>query len=258
MGEQREAQKSRVQESFGKDSAYYRESAPHARSTSLRRAVELIERGLGHVLDVATGAGHTALAVAPKVGTSIASDLTFGMLRTARDLRNERSVGNVPLLRCRAESLPLASASLDAVTVRIAPHHFDSVDEFLDEVARVLQPGGALVYVDNIAPDASATAAAYNDWERLRDPSHVRCASVAELLATIESAGFDLELVETMKKPIDFDNWVNRPHLDEPTRSQLRSQLTTPGELSGWLAPALRDDNLTFLETEAVILARRR
>ncbi len=257
MSSQPEDQKERVRESFGQDSEYYRKSAPHAKSTSLKRAAELIQSGTGAILDVATGAGHTALAVAGKARIAIASDLTFGMLRTARNLRDERGVENVPILRCRAETLPLASASLAGVTVRIAPHHFESVSLFLTEVARVLEPGGSLVYVDNIAPDNTETAAAYNQWEKLRDPSHVRCASIAELLASLDTAGFKVELAETLRKPIEFGNWINRPHLDDPTRQELHKRLVVKGPLSQWLRPRLQAGRLMFLETEAVILAVR-
>ena len=58
--------KKRVQEQFGASAAEYATSEVHAKGASLARLVELIGPQPGcQVLDVATAAGHTALAFAP-------------------------------------------------------------------------------------------------------------------------------------------------------------------------------------------------
>ena len=60
-----------VQKKFGAAAADYATSTLHAEGESLARLIALIEpRSNWRVLDVATGAGHTALAFAPHVARS--------------------------------------------------------------------------------------------------------------------------------------------------------------------------------------------
>ena len=91
--------------------------------------------------------------------------------------------------------------SFDLVTCRLAAHHFASPRAFVAEAYRVLMPGGVLALVDNISPDAdilpaleaaqvSDLASAYNQFEKLRDPSHGRCLGLAEWTALLVNAGF--------------------------------------------------------------------
>ena len=65
----------------------------HAKGESLARLVALVApQSSWRLLDVATGAGHTALAFAPHVAKVIASDITDQMLAEARKLAAERGV----------------------------------------------------------------------------------------------------------------------------------------------------------------------
>jgi SAM-dependent methyltransferase len=57
----------------------------------------------------------------------------------------------------------------------LPPHHFNDVQQFVNECARVLKAGGLLGIADNIAPEDAADAAYIDDFEKLRDPSHARC-----------------------------------------------------------------------------------
>ena len=83
--------KSLAQERFGTFAATYATSRSHAKGGSLPRLVELLAPHKGATaLDIATGAGHVALALAPHVTHVIASDLTPQMLMVARGLAAER------------------------------------------------------------------------------------------------------------------------------------------------------------------------
>ena len=78
--------KSLVQEQFGATAAHYLTSKPHAKGKSLERLVELAKpQPAWRVLDVATGAGHTAYAFAPHVARVWATDITEEMLALVRD-----------------------------------------------------------------------------------------------------------------------------------------------------------------------------
>ena len=76
------ALKSLAQQRFGRAAADYATSEVYAKGASLQRLVELTEpKSHWRVLDVATGAGHTALAFAPHVAKVTATDITEEMLR---------------------------------------------------------------------------------------------------------------------------------------------------------------------------------
>ena len=181
--------KKRVQEQFGANAAAYATSKVHASGASLTRLVDLVQPQLNwQVLDVATGAGHTAVTLAPYVSHVVATDITPEMLFVAARLVRERNVTNITLETADAENLPFDDDSFDLVTCRIAAHHFPNIGRFMAESARVLHAGGILAIVDNIVPGSHLRgkkakrlrlAGEYvNTFEKLRDPSHGRCLSL--------------------------------------------------------------------------------
>src|SRR5215471_16945398 len=143
--------KSLSQAQFGQNAAEYLTSKPHAQGQSLERLVALAgPQPHWLVLDVATGAGHTAYAFAPHVARVWATDITDEMLHLVRGEIAKRRLANVRVAHAKAEALPFEDATFDLVTCRIAPHHFDSIAAFLDEARRVLKNGGTLALVDNV------------------------------------------------------------------------------------------------------------
>ena len=251
-------QRERVRKIYSGDSDYYITSTPHAKSSSLTRSAEILRPEGGVHLDVATGAGHTAYQMAPLCEWVIASDLTPSMLESTRKNGAEKGVTNARLLCTDSESIALRGGSVDSVSVRIAPHHFSDVQKAISEMGRVLKPGGRLVYIDNIAPEEPPEAKRYNDFEELRDPSHNRCDSLPVLVEMFENAGLKILFTETIRKRMDFEEWVDRPHLSEGDRAGLRRFLAEPTPaIRYWMNPRTEDSKLYFDEIEGVILARR-
>ncbi len=145
-----------AQQRFGAAAADYATSTVHAQRRTLAHLVELTKpQAHWRVLDVATGAGHMALALAPYVARVTASDITAEMLAETRRLAGERGFINFRTVRAKAEDLPFPDASFDLVICRLAAHHFDDPEAFVAEAYRVLMPGGVLGIVDNISPDAA-------------------------------------------------------------------------------------------------------
>ena len=71
------------------------------------------------MLDVATGAGHTALAFAPHVAKVTATDITDEMLAEARKLAESRGLANVRTLFAKAEDLPFPDTSLTSLSAAL-------------------------------------------------------------------------------------------------------------------------------------------
>src|SRR5215472_720046 len=196
-----------AQAQFGQNAAEYLTSKPHAQGKSLDRLVALTRPGPHwHALDVATGAGHTAYAFAPHVARQWATDITDEMLDLVRGEMVKRGLTNLRVAHAKAEALPFDDHSLDLVTCRIAPHHFDSIAAFLDEAHRVLKRNGTLALVDNVVP-AGSVGDYINAFDRFRDPSHLRAWTLEEWRAALPAHGFTVAHEEILTKQMEFDYW---------------------------------------------------
>jgi len=209
-----------VRELFGANAANYVVSDVHAKGASLARLVELVgPKSNWQALDIATGGGHVALIFAPLVGKMIASDLTHQMLEQVEKQVAEKGLSNVETRQTDAEDLVFEDGQFDLVSCRIAPHHFPDIPKFVAEVHRVLKPGGVFALVDNASPDTATNpgfsdddlaeaAVTYNEFEKIRDPSHNRAWTTGEWLACIDEAGFNIEHTEILPKKMSFDTWI--------------------------------------------------
>jgi len=260
VGEQDRERRRVLRARFGPHAAAYVTSAGHARGPSLARLLALTDPDPAwRMLDVATGAGHVALAFASRVRQVIGWDVTVDMLAAARELAGRRGLANVAWACGDAEALGFGAASFDLVTCRLAAHHFRQPGRFLAECARLLAPGGRLAVVDNVVPDSEPVARFMNAFERLRDPSHAACLSVARWQALVEGTGFAVEATEMLPKTMDFARWTDVQQVSGRTRERLRSMLVgAPREVRAVLKPEVDGARIRFQLSEAVLVARRR
>ena len=98
------------------------------------------------VVDLGTGTGQLAEMVAPHVAHVLAVDESTAMLKAAA--RRVARFDNVDLKQATVESLPIESDSVDLALAVMVLHHVAEPERALDEVSRVLKPGGRLVVVD--------------------------------------------------------------------------------------------------------------
>jgi demethylmenaquinone methyltransferase/2-methoxy-6-polyprenyl-1,4-benzoquinol methylase len=117
------------------------------RRDMLRRAG--LQPGM-RVLDVATGTGSVAREALSMIGgsTVIGLDVSRGMLAAAR-----RSL-DLPLVQACAERLPIASGSIDLVTMGYALRHVPDMLPLFDEFWRVLRPGGTVLLLEISRPES--------------------------------------------------------------------------------------------------------
>jgi len=260
--------KEKVQQQFGANAAAYATSTVHAKGYSLTRLVEITQpQPDWQVLDVATAAGHTAFTFAPHVAPVIASYPTPEMLTVAAGLAAEKGLTNVSFEPADAEKLPYADGQFNLVTCRIAPHHFPDILQFIHEAARVLQPGGQLAVVDNIVPGTHLhgkkarllnEAGNYvNAFEKLRDPSHGRCWSIAEWEHGFARAGFAVHHQELLTKEIEFASWAARMQVSPEDTIRLKAMLVqAPTAVSDFLTPQISNDRITFRLTELLVVGK--
>ena len=218
--------KSDVQNQFGRNAESYVESALHKSGKDLATLIELTEvSGSEHALDVATGGGHTANALAPRVGRVIAYDLTQAMLDAAKKFIRQNGHLNVDFVKGDAEDMPFNNETFDIVTCRIAPHHFPNINRFIGEVYRVLKPGGQFLLDDNVAPENNACDEFYNTIEKRRDYSHYRAWKKTEWLRMLELQGFTIQEWHRFEKTFIFDNWCERMNVPAETQRALNDDI---------------------------------
>jgi demethylmenaquinone methyltransferase/2-methoxy-6-polyprenyl-1,4-benzoquinol methylase len=102
------------------------------------------------VLDVASGSGDLALAMARKVGATgrvWMTDINGAMLGVGRDKLVDAGI-QPPLAQCDAEKLPFATDSFDCVTVAFGLRNMTHKDRALAEMTRVTRPGGRLLVLE--------------------------------------------------------------------------------------------------------------
>ena len=111
------------------------------------------------VLDVCTGTGLVAAQIAHSTGCSVVGvDLSRGMIEQARHTLNGSGLASsVSLVAGRAESLPFADRSFDAVVFTFLLRYVDDPQETLLELARVLRPGGQIASLEFYVPRGLVT-----------------------------------------------------------------------------------------------------
>jgi ubiquinone/menaquinone biosynthesis C-methylase UbiE len=246
-----------VRASFAPVAANYARAKFHTSSERLREVLDMARPEAGDLaLDVATGTGNTALALAPHVRHVIGLDVTREMLDEARRVTAERGVGNAEWVLGDACVLPFADASFDLFTVRAAPHHFLDVDAFLNESFRVLKPGRHAAFVD-CAPPAAARDVMH-EVEVRRDPSHVRSLTVEEWVQRLDATGFEVEVASAREMDWDFEDWMGNMAVAPALADELAEVIeSAEGEARSQLHPERRDGKLWHAYWHCLIRARR-
>ena len=169
-----------------------------------RRALGMIGVGPADVvLDVACGTGDLAEQARALGARVVGADFAGQMLRGA-----QRRGVDAGFVQADAANMPIGDASVDVVTCGFALRNFVSLQDVLDEMSRVLVPGGRLALIEVDRPDASLVRFGHSlyfdrvvPWigglvsdraaYRYLPQSTVYLPAAAELQAMLAKAGFE-------------------------------------------------------------------
>ena len=199
-----------------------------------RRAAETRERlrrlltltGEERALDVGTGAGALAIALAPLVREVVGVDIVPELLAEGR----KRAPANVELVEADATALPFERGSFDLVCTARTLHHVPRPELVLAEMNRVLRPGGTMLVVDQLAPVDPLAAIELNRFERARDPSTTRILADVDLRGLFDANSLVLRHAEIVREERDLDRYLDLAgcHGDERERAALAPMTGAP------------------------------
>jgi len=188
----------------------YRTSVSHATGEDLDTLVDWAEGETA--LDVATGGGHVARRLRERGLKVVTADPAPGMGADTT---------------APAEQLPFADSSFDTVATRIAPHHFDDVEQAVRELARVARH---VVLVE----DSLYTDERVEEAEKLRDPTHVRNYTEEEWRGFFAQAGLEVEEVAFFRKEHELGPWLARTGSEGTEAARVRELLAHVTEGDSW------------------------
>jgi ubiquinone/menaquinone biosynthesis C-methylase UbiE len=195
-----------VRKRFGETAAAVAEAQDRRASATQEQVARLLTvTGEERALDVGTGAGALALALAPLVREVVGVDVVPELLAEAR----KRAPANAEFVEADAEELPYPPGSFDVVSTARTLHHVPRPELVVAEMNRVLRPGGTMLVVDQLAPVDPLAAIELNRFEQARDPTTTRILADVDLRGLFDSNGLVLRRSETVNEERELESYLD-------------------------------------------------
>jgi SAM-dependent methyltransferase len=194
-----------------------------ARATELEERVRafVLPDGDERALDVGTGTGALALALAPHVREVVGVDLVPELLEQART--RGAAYPNVSFVEGNATKLELESGSFDLAGTLRTLHHVPHPEYVVAEIARVTRLGGRVLVVDQIAPNDPLAALELDRFERARDPTHTRLLPDVDLRGLFDANDLVLRRTQFLQERRALDPYFELAGCEGDARERARS-----------------------------------
>ncbi len=181
------------------------------------------------MLDVGTGSGLTALALAEAGATEVVGvDVSPGMLERAEFLR----LNSPPEVAARvyyrlavASSLPIIDERFEVVICRMLLNHTRDPGRILHELVRVLKPGGTLLLADLLTNDDPVKRATQNAIEEQRNPTHYAARSAQQYRDLITGVGLTVVAEKVVTFERELIEWLAEVPSDAASDSVVREMI---------------------------------
>ena len=135
-----------------------------------KRVVRIVKKlGAKHIMDMATGTGDLAIAMARKIegSTIYGADFSSEMLAVAKQkIENLGLTERISLTECNAEDIPLDDEAVDAATIAFGVRNFEHQREALTEIKRTIKSGGHLIVLEFSNPHCTFVRWCYRFYSR--------------------------------------------------------------------------------------------
>ena len=183
-----------------------------------KRVVRIVHKlGAKHIMDMATGTGDLAIALAQKIegSTIYGADFSSEMLAVAKQkIENLGLSERISLTECNAENIPLADETVDAATVAFGVRNFEHQREALTEMKRTIRKGGHLIVLEFSNPSCALVRWFYRLYSHYILPAIGRLVSKHATAYTYLPESIDQfaspEAFTTLLKEVGFDNVVRK------------------------------------------------
>jgi SAM-dependent methyltransferase len=211
MSETTDSHSTSIRDEFAHQADSFARSPTMSLAETLDAVVDLVPTDAeARWVEIACGPGLIARAMAPRVGSVRGFDLTPTMVEKARADAAAAGVENVDYELGDATALDVPDNTFDGAITRFSLHHIPAPVRVLEEMRRVVRPGGTAVVADHVTDEDGAAAAWHEEIERLRDPSHWACLTPARIADLGERAGLEPDVDRVVPFEIDFDEWIGR------------------------------------------------
>jgi ubiquinone/menaquinone biosynthesis C-methylase UbiE len=248
-----------VREEFTKQADAYASAAVITDADRLARLIAAIApEDNQRAIEIATGPGYIAMALAAKCREVVGLDLTEAPLKIAERTRQQRGLTNVSFRRADADEVPFPDGCFDIAVCRFAFHHFERPAHVLAEMCRVCGRGATIAIEDLYASEFAARAAYYNNFERLRDHSHTRALPPSELITMLSQAGIELQRVYSDEILAEMESWLQsaQTHPDDAAEVRRLIEEDLRNNLSG-ASPFWRDGKIMFHQRTVALVGRK-
>jgi ubiquinone/menaquinone biosynthesis C-methylase UbiE len=203
-----------IVEQFSQQAVPFAELPGHSQSMQMLVDLSGVSKTDG-VLDVACGPGLLACEFALHAKNVTGIDITPKMIEQAKKLQQDKGLTNLTWQVGDVLPLPFADSLFSVVVTRYSFHHFLNPGAVLAEMVRVCKPGGKVMVIDVVQPPDKAVA--YDQLEKLRDPSHTHALTFPEMDTIIEASG--LSNIRTAQYKVEGE-----------LEQQLRASFPNPGD----------------------------
>jgi SAM-dependent methyltransferase len=175
-------------------------------------------------LDSGCGTGALAFALAAHVGRVIGADTNAEYLEAAR----ERAPENVELVEGDATALPFEYGRFDIAGCNRLLHHVRRPELAVSELARVTRPGGRILVADQLGSVDPLRTLELDRFERLRDQSHQRLLSDADIRGYLDANDLVLQSFEVVHERVDLEERLALAEVPDEQRVRVRGLAPSP------------------------------
>jgi ubiquinone/menaquinone biosynthesis C-methylase UbiE len=162
---------------------------------------EVLAPAKGRTLDIGSGTGANVYLYPPQVDELVLAEPDRHMQKVLRRKLCEGESGSTELVQASAQELPFEDASFDCVSCTMVLCTVPDPAQALIELARVIKPGGELLFLEHVRSEDPGFARKQDrlekPWRFIADGCHCNRDS----LATIESSPFTVKSVKRGHMP---------------------------------------------------------